>query len=88
MAKSRAVEFTVVGSGEFPMDMLRYDGCWPIDSYSAHEMSVHAMVAANITRPRRVTLRAISRTAPTEGRWQSFGWPVEQESVRRYAVEV
>lgn len=59
--------FTVEGAGQFPIDMLRYDACWP---------STQQDVAAieRIGTRRRIQLRGI--TAPTAARWKSFGWAV------------
>lgn len=68
--------FTVAGWGEFPIDMLRYDSCWP---HRESEDSV-AIGASHFPRAstvmRQVTLIGIK--APTEGRWKSFGWSVLQ----------
>jgi len=65
--------FTVEGSGHFPHDMLRYDGCWPSTSED-----VVAMDFEEDGMRRRVTLTTIGhkdRTA-TVARWKSFGWDV------------
>ena len=65
--------FTVEGSGHFPHDMLRYDGCWP----STGE-DVVSMDFEEDGMRRRVTLTTIGhkdRTA-TVDRWRSFGWNV------------
>jgi hypothetical protein len=74
MAKG-PIEFVVVGRGEFPVDMLRYDSCYPADS-SAVEA---------ITTPRnpdwtKVRLRTHKeRKMLTPDRWTSFGWVIELE---------
>ena len=65
--------FTVEGSGHFPHDMLRYDGCWPSTSED-----VVAMDFEEDGMRRRVTLTTIGhkdRVATVE-RWRSFGWAV------------
>lgn len=67
---------TVTGSLPFPTDMLRYDRCTPkteIDSLAINRS--HEIPAG------KTTLRVMSdgrpaRWAPTEGRWESFGWKI------------
>jgi hypothetical protein len=57
---------TVEGSGQFPIDMLRYDAAFPHtepDSYTIME-----------TGKRSVCL--LTQIRPTEPRWESFGWKV------------
>lgn len=61
-------EFTVKGNGMFPIDMLRYDNCWPATSEDAAKLAGRG--------PREVTLGTRNRTAPTVGRWPSFMWRV------------
>lgn len=58
--------FTVTGSGQFPMDMLRYDNCWPYTSEDAVNMTEHGR--------RSIHLVTRYRGAPTAGRWASFAW--------------
>lgn len=74
MARKRVDHFTVRGTGAFPLDMLRYDRCYPgtgQDSYAAERVD---------RGEREVTLAtAIASRAenyPTTGRWESFGWKV------------
>lgn len=60
----------VVGSGPFPLDMLRYDSCVPHDEHDSTE------AAADLGR-RAVVLRCYSPSGTvTPGRWASFGWRV------------
>jgi hypothetical protein len=63
--------FAVVGRGEFPLDMLRSDRCFPCSSGDADRMHYD-------NRDHRVIrLEAASRNKhwmPTHGRWASFGW--------------
>lgn len=75
-----AVEFTVEGSGEFPVDMLRYDACYP----ATEALDVPAIAASyanesNLPRKRRVVLRVKPLMGEkhvnlTPDRWASFGW--------------
>lgn len=69
------IEFTVQGAGRFPVDMLRYDSCWPQTTEDAYAIA-EIMTRDTLTELRRIKLR--SNTRPTEGRWQSFGWVVVQ----------
>lgn len=84
-AKRFNFRFTVQGRGQFPLDMLRYDRCWPrgeTDANVAQSSSERAVGEARL-----VELTATDRPSywtPTEGRWRSFGWvvaSVEREEV-------
>jgi hypothetical protein len=64
--------FTVSGRGAFPLDMLRYDSCWPNSEADTS--------AIDEPRERRkVTLRTYSNYSPTIDRWESFGWRVDDD---------
>ena len=78
MSKRRMVvdNFTVEGKVGFPIDMLRYDRCWPATQNDAAAID-------RVLQPRRVpmrdvpvgssiTLRTGSESAPTIERWRSF----------------
>jgi hypothetical protein len=73
--------FTVSGSGfgEFPFDMLRYDGCYPASEQEADRLS-HYCQGMRENRGEQpdfsVTLRTCHRFAPTTRRWESFLWKV------------
>lgn len=58
--------FEVRGSSYFPMDMLRYDKCWP-----AKETESPLLRGTD----QRAVLMA-SHKIPTPDRWASFGWEV------------
>lgn len=65
------VEFVVSGNRDFPVDMLRYDRCWPATSESA------TMLGRGEIRDVQLKCYAENKVPPiTEGRWQSFGWRV------------
>lgn len=73
--------FTVTGSGAFPLDMLRYDGCYP---HAQQDVS-------NIEgrEPRRsVTLRrlTVGKKDPEFERWTSFLWSVDRASIQTVKV--
>lgn len=66
MTTQNSFSFKVEGSGQFPLDMLHHDSCWPATSEDA------ALLLR--TDRRTVELRTSHRvTAP---RWFSFGWTV------------
>ena len=69
--------FTVVGRGDFPVDMLRKDECYPADTESA----------LNIVRWTRETREVVLVSHqprrwwnPTFDRWRSFGWSVKSDA--------
>jgi hypothetical protein len=80
MAKAVTVKrFTVEGTYPFPTDMLRYDQCWPAREAEDSVQLAEAMILRrhmDTNRKRQVTLVTNKTTAPTVGRWQSFGWKV------------
>jgi hypothetical protein len=67
-------QFKVRGAGRFPYDMLRYDACWP-----ATQDDVSAMQLEIMHGDRSVTLSTQAKSAPTIGRWESFGWRVIEQ---------
>jgi hypothetical protein len=73
MSRARSMtRFTVEGNYPFPLDMLRYDSCWPADTNSA----------LNIAKPdvhdRTITLLTWG-VGITPERWASFGWTVTSQ---------
>jgi hypothetical protein len=80
--------FTVEGAGEFPVDMLRYDRCFPISYEDWLKMHVRYTdypygggvegKFPDATERRRVRLASQSRSfsCPTVARWESFNWQV------------
>lgn len=65
--RAEMVDFEVRGSGQFPIDMLRYDECWP-----ANDMAVVAMDEG--TYRRTVRLRTWRWLNVHPSRWDSFNW--------------
>jgi hypothetical protein len=66
-----AALFTVEGDGRFPVDMLRYDACWP-----HWEQDAYAITNDDYSERRRVVLETHRAAAPTARRWESQGWRV------------
>jgi len=67
--------FTVAGSGEFPVDMLRYDRCFPNSTEDALAILTPEK-REDYTKIREVALCSTRQAAPTAGRWNSFCWGV------------
>ena len=69
--------FIVRGSGEFPVDMLRYDKAWALTGVGEPGAFRH---------PARDVVCASGDghiLVPSEGRWESFGWQVVERSMSR-----
>ena len=78
MAATKLYTFTVEGTGAFPIDMLRYDQCWPNSGSHDAQAIANSFHERNVGAPWRITLTTSnnSKTVPTIGRWESFGWKV------------
>jgi len=78
--------FDVEGAGEFPTDMLRYDGAYPSDTESAMKLLNPYRGSSedyrDFIRNRRIVHLTCVDREPTNDRWASFGWKVS--NVRRY----
>jgi len=72
----KARQFTVRGRGPFPLDMLRYDRCYP---YSQVDSRVLELSLTDNDRSAwlTVTLETGESGAPTVSRWTEFGWWVD-----------
>lgn len=71
MSKLRT--FTVEGHTRFPLDMLRYDQCWPktqVDATNLAYMAQHGAYGFCT-----ITMETWKGTT-TDERWASFGWKV------------
>lgn len=67
----------------FPLDMLRYDSCYP--SQSDDVVKIADSLATDMSRtdkqtfyPRGFVITLVSDKKPTDGRWKSFGWNILQ----------
>ena len=77
-------EFEVEGTVDFPLDMLRYDACWPARGEDAGTIARTfdrecRLSARRDDAPFRVRLRRSApgkECEPTVERWRSFGWDV------------
>lgn len=93
MSKMYRIEFEVrpekpIFGGVFPIDMLRYDSCYPSSSIDVNWIIADRMVADG--RPNDYTITLVHREhggrkwRPTEARWRSFGWRVIDVRVADY----
>lgn len=69
-------EFEVEGRGPFPVDMLRYDACWPVRENEDSFKGISLREPECYDGERVVRLRTIAPSL-TEGRWRSFGWKIK-----------
>lgn len=70
--------FIVEGQVVFPIDMLRYDRCWPDSSSDAIKI-LNSIDASVLHMPHVVTLIMLCNDRddkPEAKRWESFGWKV------------
>lgn len=74
---SAFIKFAVSGRGVFPIDMLRYDACWPLRGEDVHQIELPSTELRN-TQDRIIWLKTSGRVdpRPTKARWASFGWHV------------
>lgn len=73
-------DYHVVGRSYFPMDMLRYDRCWPIGPVSVINLAKLPTEFLKEERHRFFSeLRIVQMNGirePSVERWESFGWHV------------
>ena len=68
-------EFIVRGKGTFPLDMLRYDKCYPLKSLPTRRTDTVVDVLLRVDMDRSLTPE----------RWSSFGWEiVEAYKLNKY----
>jgi hypothetical protein len=88
--KVTATQFTVIGRGEFPLDMLRYDGCYPqcetdtaiMRKDGSREVTLHKTFNWYGADDVAGVVAELASWSPTVGRWNSFGWAVLDELPR------
>lgn len=73
MPRIKAYRYAVIGMGEFPFDMLRYDRAFP-----TVEQETPLMGNAHRQDEGMRRIHLMSAQAPTKARWGSFGWRVEE----------
>ena len=70
----RPMRFYARGNGNFPMDMLRYDKCYPLLEGCARRLG-------NWDSKTRAIRLETSGTHVNRGRWKSFGWIISKVEV-------
>jgi len=78
VAKQIIYNLKVKGNGQFPIDMLRHDACWPHteeDSAKICGLMNPRLRPDGICEVNLQTIQSLNWT-PTSGRWKSFGWRV------------
>jgi hypothetical protein len=78
--------FTVGGGTRFPLDMLRYDACYPYSGEDAAYMD--RALDRDIPRAERTAhpiklahVHIGAKWRPTSERWSSFLWGVDPQSI-------
>lgn len=69
--KFYVIYYVVQGSGDFPIDMLRYDRSCPASESDSHQIERFELRRVALTR-----FSAAGKSGPNEARWKSFGWRV------------
>lgn len=76
--------FKVSGNGMFPFDMLRYDGCYPLDPDAVARMCVTPDERDVYFKERFIRLAKVHAGPKhnlTFDRWSSFLWGVHRDSI-------
>lgn len=82
MPKLKVTHFTVQGFGVFPVDMLRYDQCWPERTEDAIQITKRPSEYPPVPPP---MVRLVTHGVKiTNDRWSSFGWTVISERTAAY----
>lgn len=66
--------FTVEGQGDFPLDMLRFDRCFPKTGFDASKIDWYQRIETRTIE--LVTHVRHNQSWPGIDRWRSFGWKV------------
>lgn len=72
---------TVTGRGRFPLDMLRYDSCFPASESDAYKIEAtyeeYSKWSIRIAKPTRNLVVVGGKDDFTIARWESFGCKIE-----------
>ena len=83
-ANFHMIEYTVTGLAPFPHDMLRYDNAWPVDGGEIDQVCQRfgERGEAATVKLRCYSARVDEPSYSSGGRWESFGWKFNEDSVR------
>jgi hypothetical protein len=70
--------FKVFGKRPFPIDMLRYDRCWPRTQEDSAKIDA-TLLGGGPKDYVVVELSTMNDEKPTNDRWMSFGWCTEKD---------
>ena len=76
--------FSVIGSFDFPLDMLRYDSCFPVDTESADAIDNSTGTKQQVKKRLTVKLSKLHFGKDphlTPDRWSSFLWVIDHRSI-------
>ena len=73
--------FKVQGEFSFPIDMLRYDCCFPYSE--GDSIKIERILRDRTAGPVELGAYQEKRWIPTAGRWESFLWKVTEHSTSR-----
>ncbi len=79
------LQFKVTGCGAFPLDMLRYDACYPATQDDVDNLAASSELALQgCTRTYTLHRRQLLKSeTPTVKRWESFLWSCRVMNVRK-----
>ena len=68
------MKFQVIGPAPFPVDMFRYDRCWPFEGDDS--VTIERTLNGEVDYPPGPIHLETNKDNVTESRWNSFGWTV------------
>jgi len=75
------ITFEVAGGGAFPLDMLRYDHCFPNSTGDAFALAEDRHTGTPV---KLIAYSNSNDWEPTKDRWASFGWTVSNVEGRKF----
>lgn len=87
MARIRTFIVSAPRGTRFPVDMLRYDSCWPKLQEDANVIQ-WAIAGERDEGIIVITLETVGTGAPTVERWRSFGWSIGQDAAEKLYRQV
>jgi hypothetical protein len=85
MAKLIPIQITVRGTVPFPLDMLRYDGCFPL-SEGDSKLIENSIYYEDLNISRTIILlrpHGYKHWTPSYAKWKSYRWEVIETRERK-----